>query len=78
MDLRVEVLWACFRSRICQNCPMKDGVTSHRGRKLPIPVGQGDEVVEQMASSGREETAEAIPSGQNPVILPVPTALWRG
>lgn len=45
---------------------MKDGVTSHRGRKRPIPVGQGDEVVEQTASSGREETAEAYPLRPEP------------
>ena len=60
------MLWACFRSRICQNCPMKEGVTSHRGRKLPIPVGQGDEVVEQTASAGREETAKAYPLRPEP------------
>lgn len=45
---------------------MKEGVTSHGGSKLPSPAGQGNEVVEQMANSGRGEAAKIQPLSPEP------------
>lgn len=39
---------------------MREGVTSGGGSELPVPAGQGGEVVEQTASSGRGEAAPQL------------------
>lgn len=46
-------MWACFRFHIKRSCPLREGVTPDGGSEVPVPAGQEDKVVEQMASSGR-------------------------